>query len=190
MISEFGPTTHRFLLGDLASHLGQWAYWRGVRVPGRFFEDPHEVALPPVEPGLGTEQNTYYMDRTTCPQPWPTVGDQLTIRGQVYDIVECGRDDIGELSFRLAKEQLGLSHVTSEGGLTRPAEHHGPGRPTRRPEIVSAFEDALAAGEIEPTQPLLEIVHAMRPRIGNGQGLKDKTLLKIVGDLVRERRHA
>ena len=41
--------------------------------------------------------------------PVPTVGDQLTIRDQLWEIVEVNPDDRGELAFRLIREELGLT---------------------------------------------------------------------------------
>jgi hypothetical protein len=186
MISESGPTTHQYLLGDLAEHLGQYAYWNGIRFPGRFFVDAIEVPTSPVEPGVGTTESRFYCDRNQTPKPWPTLGDLLTIRGQVYEIVERNEDDLGELAFRLIKQELGLSTATSEG-LPVPTPHAAPGRPTRRDEIVAHYGAALGAKLISPTTPVHEIINILRPRIGNGQGLSDRTLRKIIGGLVRAR---
>lgn len=186
MISEWGPTTHQFVLGDLAQHLGQWAYWNGVRFPGRFFDDPAMVSTMPVEPGLSTQEIRFDCARDATPTPWPTIGDVLTIRQQVYEIVDRTLDDLGQFTFRLIKQELGLRTVTSEGPPVI-SPHPEPGRPSRRSEIVSHYTDALGSKIISPTMPVHEIVNVLRPRIGNGTGLSDRTLRKIIGELVRAR---
>jgi hypothetical protein len=180
----------RFLLGDLAVHLGEpaGALWNGQTVPGRFYVDPVEVGLGDIEPGLGTTTSKFYCDRARVPQPWPTIGDHLFIRGQDYEIVERDEDDLGEFAFRMIKLEIGLSTVTSEGAYY--PEPQGPGRPTRRAEIVAAYESAVAAGLVSRAQPLHEVVSIVRPRVGNGLGLSDRTLRKILGTLVRERHSA
>lgn len=189
-----GMEDFQFLLNDLAVAFREDALWRDIVVPGRFRIDRFEAPLGGIEPGLGTTQTMFYCDRAVVPKPWPTLGDHLTIRGQVYEIVERGEDDIGEFAFRLIKEELGISTVTSEGAFSRGGgqfstgiDHNGPGRPTRRAEIVAAYTAALNAGEIATTMPLQEIMNAVRARIGNGQGLSDRTLRKILGGLVRAR---
>jgi len=194
-----GMEDFQFLLHDLAVAFQQDAYWRGVAVPGRFYIDPFVAPTAPIEPGVGVTQIMWHCDRLVMPKPWPTLGDHLTINNQVYEIVERGEDDIGELAYRLIREELGISRVVSEGGNISTGtfstgeagtahHHYAPGRPTRRRRIESAFEDALAADEIDPEWSVQQIIDTMRPRLGNGQGLRDKTLLKIVGRLARARR--
>jgi hypothetical protein len=41
--------------------------------------------------------------------PVPTVGDQLTIRDRLWEIVEVNPADRGELAFRLIREERGLT---------------------------------------------------------------------------------
>jgi hypothetical protein len=187
-----GMEDFQFLLGDLATAFREDAgrtEWQGVVVPGRFYINPLEVGLGDIEPGLGTTETKFFCDRAVVPKPWPDIGDLLTIRGQVYEIVERDEDDIGEFAFRLIKQEIGISTVTSEGvwsGNTEATPHAGPGRPTRRGEIIAAYEAAVAAGVVARTQPLHQIVALIRPRVGNGLGLSDRTLRKIIGELVRE----
>jgi hypothetical protein len=192
-----GMEDFRFLLNDLAVAFREDALWADTVVPGRFRIDPFELGLAPVEPGLGVTQVWFYCDRAVVPKPWPQLGDHLTIRGQVYEIVQHDEDDIGEFGFRLIKEELGISTVTSEGAYSVSDRrfgqpHYGhdkrrhPGRPSRRDEIVQVFETAVASGELDPTLPVHELLTAMRARLGNGQGLSDKTLRRIL-TLVRAR---
>ena len=59
----------------------------------------------------------------TCSQvyettPWPVLGDQLIIRKQLYEIVQLDEDDIGEFGFRLIRQEIGISTVTSEGAVS------------------------------------------------------------------------
>ena len=52
----------------------------------------------------------FWCDRWTVALPVPTVGDQLTIRDQLWEIVEVDPDEHrGELAFRLIREELGLT---------------------------------------------------------------------------------
>jgi hypothetical protein len=181
------------MLHDLAVAFRKDTSWRGATVPGRFYIDPVEVGLGDIEPGLGTTTIKFYCDRTVVPQPWPVLGDTLEIDGQTYEIVERDEDDIGEFGFRLIKQELGIASVTSEtayGPTPTPQEEpveRGPGRPTRREEVVTAYVNALGANEISRVSPIVEIVGVIRQRLGNGEGLSDRTLRKIVGDLVRRR---
>jgi hypothetical protein len=187
-----GMEDFQHLLGDLATAFREDANavaWLGVVVPGRFYINPQEVGLGDIEPGLGTTETKFYCDRAVVPKPWPTIGDHLTIRGQDYEIVERDEDDLGEFAFRLIKLQLGISTVTSEGIYSGsagvPVPHAGPGRPTRRAEIIAAYEAAVAAKLTSPTQPLHEVMAVIRQRLGNGRGLSDRTLRKILGGVVR-----
>jgi hypothetical protein len=190
-----GMEDFTFMLHDLAVAFREDAMWRGAQIPGRFYINPQEVGLGDIEPGLGTVETKFYCDRVVVPKPWPSIGDTLVIREQVYEIVERDEDDLGEFAFRLIKAELGLNHVTSEGAygdmvtphFRAPIPPPGPGRPTRRAEVLAAYDAAIAARLISPTQPLHEICAALRPRIGNGAGLADRTLRKIVGGIVRAR---
>jgi hypothetical protein len=122
------------------------------------------------------------------PKPWPELGDHLTIREQVYEIVERGEDDLGEFDFRLIKEELGIATVTSEGALANGEQRaNNGGRPSRRGEIAEAFEAAVASG-LDPARPLKELCAAIHHRLGNGGGFSDRTLRRVVGELVRARR--
>jgi hypothetical protein len=67
--------------------------------------------------------------------------------------------------------------------------HFDPGgRPSRRREIAEAFDAAVTAGVIDPARPLKELCAVMHQRLGNGEGLSSRTLRRVVGGLVRERR--
>jgi hypothetical protein len=176
-------SVHQFMLDDVAEHLGvaSGALWRGVKIPGRFLIDTYEQPLGGIEPGLGVTQIYFRCNRERVPRPWPELGDHLTIREQVYEIVERGEDDLGEFDFRLIKEERGIRTVTSEGAV------RANGRPSRRAEIVQAFEAAVASG-LDPARPLKELCAIMHHRLGNGGGFSDRTLRRVVGELVRERR--
>ena len=192
-----GMEDFQFLLNDLAVAFREDARWLNTTVAGRFRIDPFEAPLGAIDPGMGETLIWWYCDRAVMPKPWPALGDHLTIREQVYEIVERGEDDIGEFAFRLIREEIGISTVTSEGVFSRAGTfstgeagdaHRAPGRPSRRLEVVEAFNTAVASGELDPTKPMPELMRAMRQRLGNGQGLSDKTLYRILGELVRARR--
>jgi len=186
-----GMEDFQYLLHDLAVAFREDAMWRSVRVPGRFYVNPLEVGTGDIEPGLGTTESKFYCDRAVVPKPWPTLGDTLIIRNQTYEIVTRDEDDLGEFEFRLIKQELGISTVTSEGAYSPgPTPHNGPGRPTRRDEIATHYAAAMGARLISPTTPIHEIIAILRPRLGNGQGLSDRTLRKIIGGLVRARQTA
>src|SRR6267154_2585994 len=102
-----GMEDFQSLLGDLAVAFGEPALWRGSVIAGRFRIDAFEVPLGGIDPGLGVVQTWFYCDRAIVLKPWPELGDHLTIRGQVWEIVQRDEDDIGELGFRLIKEELG-----------------------------------------------------------------------------------
>jgi hypothetical protein len=176
-----GMEDFQFLLGDLAVAFREDTLWRDTIVPGRFRIDAFEVPLGGIDPGLGVVQTWFYCDRAIVPKPWPELGDHLVIRGQVWEIVQREEDDIGELGFRLIKQELGISTVTSEGTASA-AERRMPGRPSRRDEIAAAFAD------LDPERPLPELVQAVRAKLGIGRGLSDKTLRKILAEQVRARR--
>jgi hypothetical protein len=187
-----GMEDFQFLLHDLAVAFREDALWQNLPVAGRFYINPLEVGLGDIEPGLGTSDIKFYCDRAIVPKPWPQIGDHLIIRAQVYEIVERDEDDIGEFAFRLIKAQLGISTVTSEGiysgsSVPGPTPHAGPGRPTRRDEIATHYAAALDARLVSPTTPIHEIIAILRPRLGNGQGLSDRTLRKVLGGLIRAR---
>ena len=87
-------------------------------IAGRFRIDPFEAPLGGHEPGLGETQIWFYCDRAIVPKPWPVLGDHLTIRNQLYEIVQRDEDDIGEFGFRLIRQEIGISTVTSEGAVS------------------------------------------------------------------------
>jgi hypothetical protein len=239
-----GMEDFQFLLGDLATAFRQDALWATIdpitrdynpvaTIPGRFRIDPFELPLGGHEPGLGETQIWFYCDRAIVPKPWPVLGDLLTINGQVYEIVQKDEDDIGEFGFRLIRQEIGISTVTSEGvpvtpivqplsgyerGINNRAERlradaglppsppvgpHGvpvvaaatngklqhAGRPSRRDEIAKSFNAAVAAGVIDPDRPLKELCAVMHQRLGNGGGLSNRTLRRVVGGLVRANRN-
>ena len=70
----------------------------------------------------------FWCDRWTVALPVPTVGDQLTIRDQLWEIVEVNPDDRGELAFRLIREELGLTFADHRFTQAQRAKAH----PTRR----------------------------------------------------------
>lgn len=232
-----GMEDFQYLLSDLATAFRQDALWSTLdaqgrmyqpvaTIPGRFRIDPVEVPLGGHEPGLGETSIWFYCDRAIVPKPWPVLGDLLTINAQIYEIVQRDEDDIGEFGFRLIRQEIGISTVTSEGAidgqviinplatgpptvppliasaLAIPAKPNGNyanpmqppkaqqpnGRPSRRAEIVSAFESAVAAGAIDPQRPLKELCAVMHHRLGNGGGLSTRTLRRVVGGLVRSHR--
>jgi hypothetical protein len=233
-----GMEDFQYLLSDLATAFRQDALWSTVgsdgrvfqpvaTIPGRFRIDPFEAPLGGHEPGLGETQIWFYCDRAIVPKPWPVLGDLLTINDQVYEIVQRDEDDLGEFGFRLIRQEIGISTVTSEGAINvpivnplangstvpppvaaappsalerginsraellragLPTRTWGNGRPSRRPEIAAAFEAAVAAGAINPERPLKELCAVMHQRLGNGGGLSNRTLRRVVGSLVRSRR--
>jgi hypothetical protein len=222
----------QFLLGDLATAFREDALFSTISADGRTYEpvqtisgrfriDPFEVPLGGHDPGAGETQIWFYCDRATILQPWPVLGDQLTIRGQLYEIVQRDEDDIGEFGFRLIRQEIGISTVTSEGAVSglpevnplrrpvqpetlyrmsdprpppampaapSPAARVYNGRPSRRGEIERAFNAAVAAGALDPARPLKELVAVMHQRLGNGGGLSNRTLRRVVGGLVRGQR--
>jgi hypothetical protein len=133
-----GMEDFQFLLSDLAVAFREDALWRDATFPGRFRIDPYEVGLGAIEPGLGVVQTWFYCDRAIVPTPWPQLGDHLVIRRQVWEIVQVEEDDIGELGFRLIKQELGISTVTSEGVVSdgvRRADEPAPGTLTREAAV-------------------------------------------------------
>jgi hypothetical protein len=216
-----GMEDFQFLLGDLATAFREDATWGSATIPGRFRIDPFEASLGGLEPGLGETQIWFYCDRAIVPSPWPMLGDQLIIRGQVYEIVQKDEDDLGELGFRLIRQEIGISNVTSEGGygdqptvepFAKPnGKYADPipplvrsalgvpvvsaetaarlaGRPSRRGEIEASFRSAVASGALDPKRPLKELCAVMHHRLGNGGGLSNRTLRRVVSSLQREHR--
>jgi hypothetical protein len=108
--------------------------------------------------------------------------------GRGWEIVEHGEDDLGELSYRLIKYDAELIAVESEAsGVNGEAEGpRGPGRPSRRNEIMRAFA-AVAEGGIDPDQPMTQVFPAVRRQITGSDapspGLGDKTLRKTLAPL-------
>lgn len=184
----------------------------GGTFPGRFRIDPFEVPTGGIAPGVGEIQTWLYCDRRVVPPPLPELGDHLTIRDQMWEIVQRDEDDLGELGFRLIKEELGLIFETPPerqgdwdnrqslwdqdvpGGPSRwdrgVTGRQPRGRPSRRGEIKQAFDQAATAGVIGPDMPMSQVVETVRGRIvgGDRRGLGDKTLRRTVGPLVAARR--
>lgn len=193
----------RFMLGDIGEGVGELVRWNEADavVVGRFRTDPHQTSLGAIEPGLGDTESWLYCDRSQRPKPWPEVGEHFTIREQCYEVVELNEDDLGEIGFRVVKEELGIAHVVSEGlPLMPPAaapepeaeeltEHRTPGRPSRRAEVVEAYTDAVASGDLDPALPLPELLEAVRRRVARRSGkrhsLGDKTLRRILAERIR-----
>jgi hypothetical protein len=192
-----------------------WERGNGT-IPGRFRIDAFEVPTGGIAPGIGEIQTWFYCDRRVVPSPLPELGDHLTIRDQVWEIVQRDEDDIGELGFRLIKEELGLIFEPPEepqgdwddkrslwdqphqvpGGPSRwdlgvthgAAGRRAPGRPSRRDEITQAYTEAANAGIIGPDQPMSQVVETVRSRIsGDRRGLGDKTLRRTIGPLMTAR---
>src|SRR5262249_25159427 len=158
-----GMNDFQFLLRDLATAFREDALWQGQVVPGRFYINPLEVPTGDIEPGISTTETRVYCDPAVTPKPWPTLGAHLVIPGQAYEIVSAEEAAMGELAFRLIKSELGIRTVTSEGIYStgpEPTPYVGPGRPTRRVEIVTAYNNAIAAGLISADQPIHEVVAA------------------------------
>ena len=180
-----------------------WERGNGT-ISGRFRIDPFEVPTGGITPGIGEIQTWFYCDRRVVPPPLPELGDHLIIRDQVWEIVQRDEDDIGELGYRLIKEELGLTFEPQgdwddkqslwdqtvpggpshwDRGVTGGAAEirRAPGRPSRRSEIVQAFDAAANAGIIGPDQPMSQVVETVRSRIpGDRRGLGDKTMRRVI----------
>src|SRR5262245_61261203 len=169
-----GMEDFQFLLSDLAVAFNENAQWKGRIVPGRFRIDPYEVPLGAIEPGLGETQIFFWCDRNQCPQPWPTLGDTLIIRKQRYDIVERNEDDLGELGFRLIRQERGIRTVTSEGIYTQPQydfsepDFHK-GRPSRHDEIAQAFSG------LDLSRPTAVVIATARRRLETNPQWRERT---------------
>jgi hypothetical protein len=137
-----GMEDFQFLLGDLAVAFREDALWGDRAFPGRFRIDAFEAPLGAIEPGLGVVQTWFYCDRAIVPKPWPQLGDHLVIRDQLWEIVQCDEDDIGELGFRLIKEELGIRSVTSEGVVSGGARRAAPAGPEDGPEPGALTREA------------------------------------------------
>jgi len=213
---DVGP----LLLATLADTFTEWAGWEkgGGFIKGRFRIDPFEVPTGTIAPGIGEIQTWFYCDRRVVPPPLPQLGDVLTIVGQVWEIVQRDEDDLGELGFRLIKQELGLIFEPPEGaegdwddkqslwdqtvpdgpsrwdrGVTgSSAGRRSPGRPSRRGEIAEVFQQAATAGMIGPDVPLNYAVAVVRSRLGSDQrGLGDRTIRRTVGALLEaQKRHS
>jgi len=156
--------------------------WQGVSVPGRYRIDPHEVPLGAIEPGLGVTVIWFWCARNVCPQPWPRLGDQLVIRGQVHEIVERDEDDLGELGFRLIRKEKGIRSVTVGGPDYVPpmfeeeeeeedVETSHRGRPSRYDEIAEAFSG------IDLRKPTAMVIAAARRRLETNPAWRERTQL-------------
>ena len=187
-----------------------WEKGHGT-IPGRFRIDEWETATGSVAPGIGEIQTWFSCDRRVVPPPLPELGDLLIIRSQLWEIVQRDEDDLGELRFRLIKQELGLIFEPPAGvegdwddkqslwdqtvpagpsrwdrGVTGgSAGRRAPGRPSRRGEIAEAFQAAATAGMIGPDVPLNYAVAVVRSRLGSDQrGLGDRTIRRTVGALM------
>jgi hypothetical protein len=174
------------LLPALRNVFGEPAYWATpgsqlVSIVGRFRIDPYEVPLGGQSESLNVTQTWFYCDQADVPTPAkPRLGDNLTIRGQNWEIVEIAADDIGELGFRLVKVEDTLSSTD--------VEQRRPGRPSLRDEIERAY--ALVAPTLPPDAPLTAAYPAIRRTLTGSeapsQGLTDKTLRKTLTPLRRQ----
>lgn len=196
----------RFILSDLATAFREDAIWRNAIIPGRFIIDPFDVPTAPVEPGIGEVETWWYVERAIMPRPLPELINrpQLIIRQQVYEIVQIHEDDIGELGYRLIKEEIGLNFPGAEpagdwddgntswdrgqsrwdllGDALVSAAASAPGRPSRRPEIERALNEAATAGVIGPNQPMRDVVRTVQSRIPgeDRRGLGDRTMRRVI----------
>jgi hypothetical protein len=179
-IPERGPPSYGRLLLDALDlgPFGETAFWAGRVVDGRFDMDPSVVPLTGTEAGLGVSQTWFYCAAWRAP-PEPAIEDVVVIRGVAWEIVEIGLDDIGELQIRLIKYA-----VPPEG-----PEARGPGRPSRRDEVIRAYAN-VARGR-DPRESLSRLFPPIRRAITGStepsRGLTDKTLAKILGPLRPER---
>ena len=100
------------LLTALRNGFGEPAIWMPLdrRVPampveGRFRVDPYDVPLGGQPEPLNTTQTWFYCDtRDIAADEKPRLGDRLWIRDGWWEIVQLDRDDIGELAYRLLKD--------------------------------------------------------------------------------------
>ena len=197
-----GMEDFQFLLGDVATAFREDAFWRGpdgamVAIIGRFRIDPADVALA-IETGLNTTQTWFWCDRAVIAgDVKPDLGDVLTIRGRNWEIVQRDEDDLGELGYRLIKSGPDAELVAASAELANGAKgSRGPGRPSRRAEIVSAFEAVAEAG-LDLDQPMSRVFPAIRERITGcaaprgaaAAGLGDKALRKTLAPLFEARRN-
>ena len=182
------------LLPTLARAFAERVLWDdgeggGGTIIGRFRTDTQEVALGGIEPGLGTTQTWFYCDRKMVPGRLPELGDYLVIRGETWEIAQFdGADDLGELAFRLIKRAIG-----SPPFLPEPDDldtRQAPGRPSRRAEILAAYDAAKEAGKIDDgPHSLGEVVRIVRDYIRpcDERGLGDKTLRRVLAPRVAPR---
>jgi hypothetical protein len=192
----------QFLLRDLARAFREDALWGGQVISGRFRIDPFEAPVGGIDPGVGETQIWFYCDRAVVPKPWPGMGDHLVIRGQLYEIVQHDEDDIGEFGFRLIRRETDINTVTSEGvysydgqPVVQPLVDPVPavvvsanGRPSRRHEFASAYEQAVTAGTVNPELPVKQQVAVLHQALGPRHGLSAKTMQRVIGQLARDRR--
>lgn len=168
------------LLTDLDDAFAEPIVWLGQRFRGRFTIDPYAVPLAGTDQGISQIVTWCYIDQREVPGPgFPQLGDVLTIRGRPWEIVEAGVDDLGELQYRLIKfeDELPTAPMGDD-------DRRGPGRPSRRDEIESAFDQLQAEGKVDPSKPLNRIFNLVRHRITGSAapspGLGDKTLHNIL----------
>jgi hypothetical protein len=179
MPSDFAP-----LLGILAEAFGEPVAWAGTSWLGRFRIDPFVVSLPMTDAGIGETQTWLYCDRAAIHAPdMPDIGDVLTIRSRLWEIVEFGEDDLGELAFRLIKFE---GEAPPAPGPTDQTDVRRPGRPSRREEIIETYR-AIAA-QLPRDAPASQVFATIRLALTGKNdpeavGLSDKTLRKILAPL-------
>jgi hypothetical protein len=190
-LSEF-----RFLLGDLARAFPEPAVWNGLAIIGRFRSGPFDVPLAGTNAGIAEVQTWFWCERAVIAAMtpgMPRIGDLLIIRGRSWEIVEEGEDDLGELSFRLIKSDGDLTAATHVDTADAADKRRRPGRPSRRADILSAFEVVAAACRIDPAEPVSRVFGAVRAQITGcaapQPGLGNKTLRKTLAPLIEARRN-
>lgn len=154
------------------SSMGEPAGWLGNVLSVRFIQDYTPTALQMTEQGISQVQTWIYFGAYQLPPGAgvPGIGDIVEIRGRTWEIVEAGQDDIPELQLRLVPYQ----------GSPLDEEPRGPGRPTRRDDILAAWDALVALRMIDPRKPLSHAFPQIRRRLTGSTapspGLSDKTL--------------
>lgn len=164
------------LLPALDDGLGEPGSWLGHALRIRFLQDYTPLALQMTEQGMSQTQAWAYFDRGQLPAEAgiPRLGDLLSLRGRSWEIVEFGEDDLGELQLRLIPFQASPLDE----------EPRGPGRPSRRDDILAAYDALVAAKAIDPRRPLSHAFALVRRRLTGSAapspGLGDKTLQGVL----------
>jgi hypothetical protein len=164
------------LLRALDDGLGEPGAWLGNLLQMRFVQDYTPAALQMTEQGMTQVQTWVYFGRyQLLPGAGvPGIGDIVTVRGRTWEVVEFGTDDLEELQLRLVPYQ------------TSPLEDEprGPGRPTRRDDILAAWDALVALRAIDPRKPLSRAFPHIRRRLTGSSapspGLSDKTLQGVL----------